>query len=66
MKEWVRIWKNNTKILREVWVQDLRRLDTPQAVMNLRPAYRSAQMINEPSTTSGLVEMQAIFMRARK
>lgn len=66
MKNWGRIWKRNGPLLEEVWKEDLRKLDTAQALKNLEAAFNLAIKENPPSPTSGLVEMQRIFKRARQ
>ena len=65
MKRYVETWKTTGPILERLRREDVRKADTTQAILVLNDAFKSARIHYPPQPTSGLVEQQAIFMRAR-
>ena len=66
MKTWVETWKTTGPILERLRREDVRKTNTAEAILVLDGAYRSARLHYPPRPTSGLIEQQAIFMRARQ
>ena len=67
MKEWVRIWKSTGEKLEEIRREDIRNSDTMLAIEACGDCLESARfhsLLHRPS--SGLVEQQKYFMKARK
>ena len=63
-KSWAMTWKNNSRILDEIYKRELREIVTSQALQNLSAAYRFAELNSKPRASSGLVEMQRILRKS--
>lgn len=64
-KKWVEIWKRAGPELERIRLEEVRNTDTTRAILILNDAFESARRIQPASKTSGLVEQQALFMKAR-
>jgi hypothetical protein len=64
-KQWVAAWKRAGVKLAELEREELRNIDTQQALLNLADAYESCRLHHQPSPTSGLVEQQRWFRKLR-
>jgi hypothetical protein len=65
-KEWVRAWGEAGAFLERERRERVRRVDTAQALERLDALFDSALWLHRPAETSGLVEQQAIFAKARR
>ena len=65
MKRYVETWKTTGPILERLRREDVRKANTTEAILAFNDAFESARIHYPPRPTSGLVEQQAIFMRAR-
>jgi hypothetical protein len=63
LRQWAERWQRAGLRLRALRREELRRTETPQALMNLAGAFESCRLHHKPSATSGLVEQQAWFRR---
>ncbi len=66
MKRWVETWKKAGPELERIRREEVRRTDTTRAILILNDAFESARIQYPAKPTSGLVEQQAIFKKARK
>jgi hypothetical protein len=64
-KQWIAAWRRAGARLAELEREELRNVDTQQALMNLACAYESCRLHHPPSPTSGLVEQQRLFRKLR-
>lgn len=65
-KEYVRAWAEAGAFMERERRQRLREVDTAQALERLDALFDSALWLHRPAGTSGLVEQQAIFAKARR
>jgi hypothetical protein len=65
-KKWVETWKLAGEDLERIHRQELRQLDTYRTIELLCGTADYSQPPRAPKPWSGLVEQQAIFMRAHK
>lgn len=65
MNDWVKIWKLNAPLLANLRKKELQETNTISALLNLLPAFEHARLKNEIRPSSGLVEMQRYFLKAR-
>ena len=65
MRRHVETWKTTGPILERLRREDVRNANTTEAILAFNDAFESARIHYPPPPTSGLVEQQAIFMRAR-
>lgn len=66
MKAYAMGWKEVGEFLEAERRERVRNADTAKALDLLDGAFESAVWLHPPNLSSGLVEQQAIFMRARK
>jgi len=66
MKAYAMGWKEVGEYLEAERRERVRRADTAASLELLRRAFDSAVRLHPPSPSSGLVEQQAIFARARR
>jgi hypothetical protein len=66
VRAWARNWAELTPVLEEMRAEQIRSADTEQALRNLDDAFDSAVWLQAPRPSSGLIEQQALFARARK
>jgi hypothetical protein len=64
-KQWVDTWRRAGKRLAELRRDELRAVDTQQALLTLADAFESCRLQHPPGPTSGLVEQQRLFRRLR-
>ena len=65
MFKWVQSWKKAGPALAEIRKQELRQIDTQQALKNLSDAFESCTSLHLPRCSSGLVEQQKWFYSFR-
>ena len=65
-KKWVEIWKRAGPELERIRLEEVRGTDTTRAILILNDAFESARLTGSVRNTSGLVEQQALFMKARR
>ncbi len=65
-KKWIAAWKRAAVALEEIHDEELREIDTASSLMMLEGMFDLALENYEPPQTSGLVEMQKYFARARR
>ena len=66
VRAWIRNWEVVGPVLERERLGALRRVNTAEAIEALDIAYKSARLHCKPRQTSGLVEQQRWFMRARR
>jgi hypothetical protein len=66
LKAYVENWKTLGPILERKRREALRRVDTKIALGHLEDAFASARFLGRATKSSGLVEQQAIFAKARR
>ncbi len=64
-KRWVANWRKAEKRLELVRVRELALIKLEDQILALEDALQAALVVSGPSTTSGLVEQQALFSRMR-
>lgn len=65
-KECVRAWAEAGAFLEQERRERVRRGDTAQALERLSALFDSALWLHRPADSSGLVEQQAVFAKARQ
>ena len=66
MRIWVNNWKETGEILEKLRREEIRNLNITEEIMSLSDASEAALKMYPPKLTSGLIEMQRLFMRQRK
>jgi hypothetical protein len=66
LKKWVETWKTTGPILERIRREELRNLDTFQAISNLLGTIDFTQEPFRPKPTSGLIEQQAWFNKLKR
>ncbi len=65
-KAYVRIWKENTRLLQEIRDREIRETNTATAIRMFEQAFRIAVRSHPPEPWSGLVEWQDRMRRLRE
>ena len=65
-RRWVQTWKVAGPLLEQIRAEEIRAADTVKSMEILDDAFSSAVWLNKPRPSSGLVEQQEIFSRARQ
>jgi len=65
VRAWIRNWEVVGAVLERERIESIRRVDTTEAIKAMEPAYEWARLHWSPRKSSGLVEQQRLFMRAR-
>jgi hypothetical protein len=63
IRQWIECWKVAAPVLEQERFEQVRRTDTAEAIMQLSDAFEWARRSYPPSSSSGLVEQQALFHR---
>ena len=66
MRQWVAGWKRASERIIALKKKDLLCVETSQVIEDLNDAFESALLHAAPSTTSGLVLQQKLFMKAKR
>ncbi len=66
MREWVRQWQRAAPVLEKLRIESIQRADTVWAVEALGGLLEGAVRDCPPPPSSGLVEQQAVFAKARR
>ena len=64
-KQWVENWKRVGPILEEIRRRELRNMTYDQRVKAIESVLHLGSLFAKPRTTSGMVEMQRLFQKAR-
>ena len=64
--KWVHSWKQAGAVLEELRQAEIENVDVQKAIAYLNDAFESALVYFPPKSTSGLVEMQTWFLKARR
>jgi hypothetical protein len=64
--KWVHSWKQAGAVLEKLRQAELEHVDVQKTIAYLNDAFESALVHSPPKSTSGLVEMQAWFLKARR
>jgi hypothetical protein len=65
LRRWAETWREASAALTDIKRNELRGLDTPQALDQLADAFNAALRHAHPQPTSGLIEQQRIYARLR-
>ncbi len=66
LKQYVENWKRVGMLLEEIEKKELRAINIADEVLSLSDASEAALNMYPPKPTSGLIEMQKLFMKLRK
>lgn len=66
MEAWLKRWASVAPVMERLRAESLKHVDTAAAIEAFDLAYKSARLHCESRKTSGLVEQQRWFQRARK
>jgi len=64
-EEWAENWREAGRVLERLRREELRKVDTAQALRNLSGMYESCRMHFAPRPDSGLVIQQDLFRRLK-
>ena len=64
-KKYIAAWKEAARLMNELRAQELRTVNTVKTLISLLPAFEICVRERKLLNTSGLVEQQKIFARAR-
>ncbi len=62
---WIECWRRAGPELERIRAEEIRATDTARSIQILDDAFESAIRLNPPQATSGLIEQQRLFVRAR-
>lgn len=66
LKQHIQNWKETGKFLEELRIKESRKANLEEVIMSLNDASESALAMFPPVPTSGLIEMQRIFMKQKR
>ncbi len=66
MRKWVNTWKETGEFLEKLRIEESRKANLENVILSLDDAAESALAKHLPKSSSGLVEMQRIFMKLKK
>ncbi len=66
MRIWVNTWKETGEFLEKLRIEESRNADLETVILSLNDASESALAAHPPKSSSGLVEMQRIFMKLKR
>ncbi|MCP4111851.1 MAG: hypothetical protein GY749_41045 [Desulfobacteraceae bacterium] len=64
--KWIQNWKEAGAVMEQIRRDEMEHIDIQQIIENLDDAFESALINSPPRLTSGLVEQQAWFDKARR
>ncbi len=64
--QYILAWRKAVRVLEEVRAKELSSVNTPAALQSLLPAFHACIRDRKASDSSGLIEQQRIFSRARR
>lgn len=65
-RKYITAWRAASKVLAETRARELPLIDTVKGLLSLLPAFNASVRERKAVPTSGLIEQQRIFQRARK
>jgi hypothetical protein len=65
-RDWVACWGRAGTRMQSLRREQLRTIDTPQALLNLASAFESCRLHHRPAPSSGLIEQQRWFRKVAK
>ncbi len=66
LRQHIQNWKETGKFLEELRIKESRNANLEQVIMSLNDASESALAMFPPIPTSGLIEMQRLFMKQKR
>ncbi|HEX8736043.1 MAG TPA: hypothetical protein VF721_12020 [Pyrinomonadaceae bacterium] len=66
LRAWVNGWKETGEVLEKLRREEIRNLNIAETILSLNDASESALLFYPPQPTSGLIEMQRLFMKLKK
>lgn len=66
MRAWVNGWKEAGEAMEKLRREEIRSLNIAETILSLNDASESALILYPPKPTSGLIEMQRVFMKFKK
>jgi|APDOM4702015073_1054812.scaffolds.fasta_scaffold499798_1 hypothetical protein len=66
MRAWVKNWKHVGKVMEKLRLEESLNANLEQVILSLTDASKSAIAMHPPKPTSGLIEMQRIFMMQKR
>ena len=66
MRIWVNNWKETGEVLKKLRREEIRNLNIAEEILSLSDASEAALKMYPPKPTSGLIEMQKLFMKLKK
>jgi hypothetical protein len=66
LRQHIQNWKETGKFLEELRIKESRKANLEHVIMSLNDASESALAMFPPIPTSGLIEMQRIFMKQKR
>jgi hypothetical protein len=66
LRAWIKNWKELGKFLENLRIEESRKANLDEVIMSLNDASESALEMFPPIPTSGLIEMQRIFMKQKR
>ena len=65
-RKWVNTWKKTGKFLERLRIEEFQRSNRTEVILALSDASESALEFYPPKPTSGLIEMQKLFLKVKK
>jgi hypothetical protein len=66
LRQHIQNWKETGKFLENLRIEESRKANLDEVIMSLNDASESALEMFPPIPTSGLIEMQRIFMKQKR
>jgi hypothetical protein len=66
LRAWVNGWKETGEVLEKLRREEFRSSNLAETILSLSDASESALFLYPPQPTSGLIEMQKLFMKFKK
>jgi len=66
LRTWVNGWKETGAVLEKLRREEIHNSNLAETILSLNDASQSALLFYPPQPTSGLIEMQRLFMKFKK